>query len=97
MESRPFENLRLASLGVIDALVKTDDQEVITFLLKTQFIPICTKIMEIGSEPSKIVATFILQKILLDYSGLSLICKTHSIYSRVVFVLSEMVSGSLEI
>merc|ERR1712168_1224964 len=40
-ETGPFEYLRLASLGVIGALVKTDEQEVINFLLTTEIIPLC--------------------------------------------------------
>src|SRR3989338_6566243 len=38
--TRPFEYLRLTSLGVIGALVKMDDPEVITFLLQTEIIPL---------------------------------------------------------
>merc|ERR1719232_2288543 len=34
-KSRPFEYLRLTSLGVIGALVKMDDADVINFLLQT--------------------------------------------------------------
>jgi CCR4-NOT transcription complex subunit 9 len=68
-KSRPFEYLRLTSLGVIGALVKTDETEVITFLLTTEIIPLCLRIMETGSELSKTVATFIVQKILLDDLG----------------------------
>merc|ERR1712088_849222 len=60
-KTRPFEYLRLTSLGVIGALVKTDEQEVINFLLTTEIIPLCLRIMESGSELSKTVATFILQ------------------------------------
>lgn len=74
-KTRPFEYLRLTSLGVIGALVKTDEQEVITFLLTTEIIPLCLRIMESGSELSKTVATFILQKILLDEAGLNYICQ----------------------
>ena len=44
-------------------------QEVINFLLTTEIIPLCLRIMESGSELSKTVATFILQKILLDDTG----------------------------
>ena len=40
---RPFEYLRLTSLGVIGALVKTDEQEVINFLLTTEIIPLCLR------------------------------------------------------
>ena len=63
--------------GVIGALVKTDEQEVINFLLTTEIIPLCLRIMESGSELSKTVATFILQKILLDETGLYYICQTY--------------------
>ena len=93
---RPFEYLRLTSLGVIGALVKVgegcieflsrvqpflflsqvDDPDVVNFLLQTEIIPLCLRIMETGSELSKTVATFIVQKILLDEAGLTYICAT---------------------
>jgi len=90
-KTRPFEYLRLTSLGVIGALVKSDEQEVITFLLTTEIIPLCLRIMESGSELSKTVATFILQKILLDDSGLSYICQTYDRFSHVAIILGKMV------
>lgn len=90
-KTRPFEYLRLTSLGVIGALVKTDEQEVINFLLTTEIIPLCLRIMETGSELSKTVATFILQKILLDDSGLSYICQTYDRFSHVAMILGKMV------
>ncbi|KAK7230551.1 transcription complex subunit [Aureococcus anophagefferens] len=72
-KNRPFEYLRLTSLGVVGALVKMDDS-VINFLLQTEIIPLCLRIMETGSELSKTVATFIVQKILLDDMGLNYVC-----------------------
>lgn len=115
-KTRPFEYLRLTSLGVIGALVKvsgrqihsvggtitqlvvplfqqTDEQEVITFLLTTEIIPLCLRIMEAGSELSKTVATFILQKILLDDSGLSYICQTYDRFSHVAIILVSSLNG----
>lgn len=122
-KTRPFEYLRLTSLGVIGALVKvrffafssdkiyfffyfqTDEQDVITFLLTTEIIPLCLRIMEHGSELSKTVrglcfsnflkaneiffevATFILQKILLDETGLAYICQTYDRFSHVAMIL----------
>lgn len=47
-------------------LSQVDDTEIINFLLTTEIIPLCLKTMEMGSELSKTVATFIVQKILLD-------------------------------
>uniref|UniRef100_A0A1I8GRL1 CCR4-NOT transcription complex subunit 9 n=2 Tax=Macrostomum lignano TaxID=282301 RepID=A0A1I8GRL1_9PLAT len=89
--SRPFEYLRLTSLGVIGALVKTDDADVIAFLLHTEIIPLCLRIMETGSELSKTVATFILQKILLDDTGLAYICQTYERFAHVASILNKMV------
>ncbi|CAK9020404.1 unnamed protein product [Durusdinium trenchii] len=88
---RPFEYLRLTSLGVIGALVKVDDPEVISFLLQTEIIPLCLRIMENGSELSKTVATFIVQKLLLDDQGLQYVCFTAERFYAVAKVLAKMV------
>jgi CCR4-NOT transcription complex subunit 9 len=95
-KTRPFEYLRLTSLGVIGALVKVDDTEVINFLLSTEIIPLCLRTMETGSELSKTVATFIVQKILLDGVGLSYICATAERFFAVGAVLATMVTGLAE-
>ena len=92
-KTRPFEYLRLTSLGVIGALVKMDDSDVINFLLQTEIIPLCLRIMETGSELSKTVATFIVQKILLDQVGLNYICATAERFYAVSQVLSNMVES----
>jgi CCR4-NOT transcription complex subunit 9 len=41
---------RVNRLGVIGALVKVDDTDVINFLLSTEIIPLCLRTMELGSE-----------------------------------------------
>jgi CCR4-NOT transcription complex subunit 9 len=75
-KSKAFENLRVTSLGVIGALVKGDDADAISFLMQTEIIPLCLRIMKKGMELSRTVATFIVQKILLDEHGLEYICDT---------------------
>ena len=90
---RQFEYLRLTSLGVVGALVKPDDKEVIQFLLNTEIIPLLLRIMEHGSELSKTVATFILQKILLDDHGLAYICYTYERFKSVTSVLQSMIDS----
>mmetsp|Transcript_12242 Transcript_12242/g.44672 ORF Transcript_12242/g.44672 Transcript_12242/m.44672 type:complete len:294 (+) Transcript_12242:153-1034(+) len=95
-KTRPFEYLRLTSLGVIGALVKVDDTEVINFLLSTEIIPLCLRTMEMGSELSKTVATFIVQKILLDEVGLNYICATAERFFAVGAVLGSMVTSLAE-
>ncbi|KAB8096906.1 hypothetical protein EE612_025517 [Oryza sativa] len=95
-KTRPFEYLRLTSLGVIGALVKVDDTEVISFLLQTEIIPLCLRTMEMGSELSKTVATFIVQKILIDDVGLRYICATAERFFAVGSVLANMVVSLAE-
>ncbi|XP_010536031.1 PREDICTED: cell differentiation protein RCD1 homolog isoform X2 [Tarenaya hassleriana] len=95
-KSRPFEYLRLTSLGVIGALVKVDDTEVIRFLLSTEIIPLCLRTMEMGSELSRTVATFIVQKILLDDVGLDYMCTTAERFFALGRVLASMVASLAE-
>lgn len=68
----------------------------INFLLSTEIIPLCLRIMETGSELSKTVAIFIVQKILLDDLGLQYICQTYERFYAVGTVLSNMVGALVE-
>ncbi len=137
LRRRSVENLVVisavwASKEPVDKNLKpsfqTDEQEVINFLLTTEIIPLCLRIMESGSELSKTVccfspnqdtfrkrvmnsvsrtphlscqslqvATFILQKILLDETGLSYICQTYERFSHVAMILVRTLCTSLQI
>ena len=90
-KSKPYEYIRLTALGVIGALVKIDNREVITYLLNTEIIPLCLRIMERGSELSKTVACFIVQRILLDESGLKYICEKAERLNAINTVLCFMI------
>jgi len=91
VNKKPFEYLRLTSLGVIGALLKTEDPEVIPFLLTTEIIPLCLRNMETGEELSRTVATYILQKILTHENGLAFACQTYERFSHVALILGKMV------
>ncbi|KAK5575820.1 hypothetical protein RB653_006954 [Dictyostelium firmibasis] len=95
-KNRPFEYLRLTSLGVIGALVKVDDSTVIDFLLSTEIMTLCVRIMETGSELSKTVATFIVQKILLDDMGLNYICVSNERIMAFLAVLANMIQQLID-
>ena len=91
--SRPFEYLRLTSLGVIGGLVKVDDPEVVSLLLRTEIISLCLRVMESGSELSKTVATFIVQKIISEEIGLRYVCATAERFYALSSVLGGMVAS----
>lgn len=92
-KGRAYEYLRLTSLGVIGALVKVDNPEFINFLLHTEIIPLSLRIMERGTELSQTVATFIIQKILTDTTGLNYICQTQQRFYTVITVMDAMVKN----
>ena len=89
-KSKPYEYIRLTALGVIGALVKIDNREVIQYLLNTEIIPLCLRIMERGSELSKTVAC---QRILLDESGLKYICEKAERLNAINTVLCFMIKN----
>ena len=76
--------------------MKMDDSDVINFLLQTEIIPLCLRIMERGTELSQTVATFIIQKILLDDQGLSYLCQTAERFFAVSTVLNNMVVSQMD-
>ncbi|KNH05567.1 cell differentiation protein rcd1 [Perkinsela sp. CCAP 1560/4] len=92
--SREFDYLRLTSLGVIGALVKADDEEVIKFVLNTEIVPLCLKIMDKGIELSRTVATFIVQKVIQIDIGLKYVCATPERFMAVSNTLKTMVIDS---
>ena len=92
-KSKPYEYIRLTALGVIGALVKVDNSEVTAYLLNTEIIPLCLRIMERGSELSKTVACFIVQRILLDDSGLKYICEKQERLNAINTVLGFMIKN----
>lgn len=59
---------------MIGALVKGEDSNAIRYLMNTELIVLCLRVMKRGNELSRTVATFIVQKILLDNSGLEYVC-----------------------
>ncbi len=64
----------------------------VAFLLQTEIVPLSLRVMESGSELSKTVATFIVQKVLTDDRGLHYICATYERFFAVATVLNNMVA-----
>ena len=76
-------------------MVKADDENVILFLIRSDIIRLCLRIMETGSELSRTVATFIVQKILMDNHGLQYVCDSSDRFYAINNTLGIMV-GSLQ-
>lgn len=89
---KAFECVRLRSLGVLGALVKVPNAEVIYTLLSSEIIPICLHATEI----SRTLATFILQGLLQDIEGLQYVCEFPDQLSAVLQLLGNMVASLSE-
>ena len=90
---RPLMYLRLTALGVIGALLRSHDPQSVRLLLDTDIVWLCLRIMERDeTDPlSKTVATFIVQKLMLDDQGLNCICSSEDYLYTITAVLSKMI------
>lgn len=86
--SRECECFKLTSLGILGSLVKADQPEIIDYLLQNEFVPLCLRILKFGQEMSRIVAAFIVQKILSDSQGLNHVCTLRERLETVLKVLN---------
>ena len=87
-KSRECEYFKLTSLGIIGSLVKAEQPEIIKYLLQNEFVPLCLRILKFGQELSRIVAAFIVQKILSDRYGLESVCESREKLETVIKVLN---------
>jgi CCR4-NOT transcription complex subunit 9 len=87
-QSRECECFKLTSLGIIGSLVKAEQPEIIDYLLQNEFVPLCLRILKFGQEMSKIVAAFIVQKILSDTNGRKSVCQSQERRETVLKVLN---------
>lgn len=90
-QDRAHEFLRLTSLGVVGALVKTEDAEAIHFLLDSRFVPHCLCSMETGTEFTRTVASLVLKKILAHDEGLRYCCKLAERFYAIGRVLTQTI------
>lgn len=91
VRQKPFEHLRVTSLGVIGALVKSDDPATIKSLIQTELIVLCLRIMKKGNDLSRTVATFIVHKILQDDYGLNYVCETEEKLVALALILKDII------
>ncbi|KAL7674836.1 hypothetical protein ACOME3_001111 [Neoechinorhynchus agilis] len=88
---RSLEYLRIVTLGVLGTLAKSENTIIIRFLVRHNVIEACLKVMEIAPDISKILAAFVLQKIIADDYGLCFICHTFERFSQTAMILGRIV------
>jgi CCR4-NOT transcription complex subunit 9 len=81
------QNLKLSTLGVLGALIKSKNPEVIDFFMDFEVVISILKIIESGCEISKLVANCIIQKILNEDKPLDYFCRNEEILSMVFLII----------
>ena len=87
-QSHECECFKLTSLGILGSLVKAEQSEIIKYLLQNEFVPLCLRILKFGQVMSRIVAAFIVQKILSDQEGRNYVCANNERLETVLNVLN---------
>jgi len=84
--------LRVVSLGVIGALVKPENSAIVKMFLGTDLLPLCLDIMRTDKEDvTKVVATFILERILEDPYGSETVCGKLELFGNIANTLKGMI------
>jgi len=96
---RASEFVRVTTLGMIGSLVKEDDSQSVFFLVESELIPLCLRIMgNVNStDRARSVSAWIVQKLLLNDFGLWYVCQTPERFYAVASTLAKMVDVLLEV
>ena len=92
-KTKLHEIIKVSVLGVIAALVKNNDSEIINFLIKTEIIPVILRNMEKGSDLIKAITCFIVQRIIMDINGLKYICEVRQRILAINSVFNKMLQN----
>lgn len=88
--SKQSESLRIASLGVFGQLLKEKDTRVLNYLMSTEMVPFCLKLMDIGTPISKKISIYIFYSILQTEEGLEYACQTFERFIAITVILNSM-------
>ncbi|KAM0673354.1 Cell differentiation protein RCD1 [Gurleya vavrai] len=90
VKSKQYENLRIASLGAIATLLEINDVNTIRYIKNTEIVPLILRILDIGSEVSKIVALHVFIKIIDTFEGIEYVCQTFDRFIAISVILNSV-------
>lgn len=88
--SKQSESLRIASLGVFGQLLKEKDTQILKYLMSTEMVPFCLKLMDIGTAISKKISIYIFYSIIQTEEGLEYACQTFERFIAITVILNSM-------
>ncbi|XP_074346877.1 cell differentiation protein rcd1-like [Apium graveolens] len=92
---KPFEYLRLMSLGVIGGLLKVvgdpSTKVAVHYLLESGLFPLCLKSIEYGNELSQSTASWIVSRIMMQEQGLQYCCEPANRLCAIMKVFNDVI------
>ncbi|XP_074363618.1 cell differentiation protein rcd1-like [Apium graveolens] len=93
--SKPFQYLRLMSLGVIGGLLKEvgdpSTEVAVHCLLESGLFPLCLKSIEYGNELSQSTASWIMSRIMMQEQGLQYYCEPANRLCAIMKVFNDVI------
>ncbi|XP_074359745.1 cell differentiation protein rcd1-like [Apium graveolens] len=93
--SKPFQYLRLMSLGVIGGLLKEvgdpSTKVAVHCLLESGLFPLCLKSIEYGNELSQSTASWIMSRIMMQEQGLQYCCEPANRLCAIMKVFNDVI------
>lgn len=91
-----YENIRTAALGVIYSLMNDSDAYIHNQLKATELVPLLLKIIDLGSETSKMLSVNIFSLIISSEEGLNYACQTFDRFSAINLMFNSLVIQAVE-
>ena len=92
---REIEYLRLTSLGVIGAMSKTKDPQIVKYLIDKEVLMICIVSIQHASEISRVIATFILSKLFNESIAIDCVCESSQKIISIANLLCHSITSTL--
>ncbi|XP_074378747.1 cell differentiation protein rcd1-like [Apium graveolens] len=93
--SKPFQYLRLMSLGVIGGLLKEvgdpSTKVAVHCLLESGLFPLCLKSIEYGNELSQSTASWIMSRLMMQEQGLQYCCEPANRLCAIMKVFNDVI------
>ncbi|ELP88266.1 cell differentiation protein rcd1, partial [Entamoeba invadens IP1] len=92
---RDVEFLRLTSLGVIGAMSKTRDPQVVKYLMDNDVLNICIVTIQHAAEISRVISLFTLSKLFSDNAALECVCENQQRIESMAKLLFKSIESTI--
>lgn len=94
IDKKYVESLTIASLGVFGQIL--NDKTALNYLMSTEMVPFCLKLMDVGSDTAKKIAIYIFYTLISSDEGLEYATQTFERFVAISVILNSMVQQIID-